>query len=59
MSENIINMNNEVRSKSIHNDFRDSGSKFSKKIKKIEVKSKMIDNIKLNSIEKKLLSNKN
>lgn len=59
MSENIINMNNEVRSKSIHNDFRDSGSKFSKKIKKIEVKSKMIDYIKLNSIEKKLLSNKN
>ena len=59
MSENIINMNNVVRSKSIHNDFRDSGSKFSKKIKKIEVKSKMIDNIKLNSIEKKLLSNKN
>ena len=59
MSENIINMNNEVRSKSIHNDFRDSGSKFSKKINKIEVKSKIIDYIKLNSIEKKLLSNKN
>jgi hypothetical protein len=59
MSESIINMNSEIRSKSIHNDFRSSGNKFSKKLNQIKVKSKMIDFTRLNSIEKKLLSNKN
>jgi hypothetical protein len=52
-------MNNEIRSKSVHNNPKMSTSKFSKRIKPLEtiIKKRNLNN--LNSIEKKLLSNKN
>ena len=52
-------MNNEIRSKSVHNNPKISVNKFSKRIKPLEffVRKRNLNN--LNSIEKKLLLNKN
>lgn len=52
-------MNNEIRSKSVHNNPKISVNKFSKRIKPLEVFTKKRYFYNLNSIEKKLLSNKN
>ena len=52
-------MNSEVRSKSVHNNPKITINKFSKRIKPLEVFSKKRNLNNLNSIEKKLLSNKN
>jgi len=52
-------MNNEIRSKSVHNNRILSVNKFSKRIKPVEVFTKKRNLNNLNSIEKKLLSNKN
>ena len=52
-------MNNEIKSKSIHNNLKNSANRFSKKIKPLEILTKKFNNYTLNSIEIKLLSKKN
>lgn len=56
---NNNHMNSEIRSKSVHNNPKITINKFSKRIKPLEVFTKNINLNNLNSIEKKLLSNKN
>jgi hypothetical protein len=49
-------MNNEIRSKSVHNNLKMIKNKFSKKIKPTEIIVKKKQPYNLNSIEKKLQS---